>query len=257
MIKTIEKENCLDNMTKYKNKYDYCNLIIGSEGVIFFKIGDNIIVDNMDNDVTKKEFEGLYQYNKMYLSYNASNIGSNFQKYYFLKGNEKSLCVSETIFVDEQTAEEQETILTRNEIEQLLDKSSFNSIFLMKRNGQCEYAYDRNTGLEFGDSLIPASDNTLYKEIYTPGKFGKYSHFLLTSFNNQFYLMWFRLEEVEKDKFKMVTGPIEVLDLNLEDVLTDATKYIKDFEPDENLYMKENICNKETSRVRIIDRKSN
>ena len=49
----------------------------------------------------------------------------------------------------------------------------------------------------------------------------------------------------------------QVETLKITDFLTASEKYIKDFEPDENLYMKEDICNKETSRVRIIDRKSN
>lgn len=256
MIKTIEKEKCND-MVMYQNKYDYCNLIIGSEGVIFFKIGDNIIVDKMNNELEQKEFKGLFQYNKMYLSYNASNLGSNFQKNYFLKGTEKSLCVSETIFTDEKSSEAQETILTRNEIEQLLDESNFESMFLMKRNGDCEYAYDKKTGLEYGNKIIPDNENISSKEIYGPGKFGKYSHFLITTFNNQFYLVWFRLELIEKDIFKLITGPIEVLDLDLEKVLTDASKYIKAFTPDENLYMIENLWNEGLSRVRIIDKKSN
>lgn len=251
MIRTIEKENCMNDMIKYQNKYDYCNLIIGSEGVIFFKIGDNIIVDNLNNDLAQKEFNALFQYNKMYLSYNASKIGSEIKENYFLKGTEKSLYVSETLFIDEKSSEEQESILTRNEIEQLLDKTNFDSIFLMKRNGQCEYAYDRKSDLEYGNKIIPDSKNILLKEIYGPGKFGKYSHFLLTAFNNQFYLLWFRLEMIEEDIFKLVTGPIEVLNLDLQQLLTDANKYIKDFTPDRSLY------NEGVSQIRIISKKSN
>lgn len=248
MIRTIEKEFC-NEIVNYRNKYDYCNLIIGSEGVNFFKIGDNILIDKMNNSLSEKEFEGLFKYNTMYLKLNASKIGATFQKIYFLKGKEKSLCVSETIITHELLAEEQETILIRDELEQLLDKNNFDSIILMRRNGICEYAYDKNSRLEYGNKLIP-DDNITPNEIYGPGKFGKYSHFLITSFNSQFYLVWFRLELIEEDKFKLVTGPIEVLELNLNDILTDSTKYIKDFEPDENMY------EKSYGRVRLINGKS-
>ena len=49
MIRTIGKENLKNDTIMYQNKFDYCNLIIGSEGVNFFKIGDKIIEHNYSN----------------------------------------------------------------------------------------------------------------------------------------------------------------------------------------------------------------
>ena len=66
----------------------------------------------------------------------------------------------------------------------------FQSMFLMHRNGECEFAYDKKTGLEYKKETFNTEDNS--GVIYGPNKFGKYSHFLITSFNNQFYIVWFK-----------------------------------------------------------------
>ena len=36
---------------------------------------------------------------------------------------------------------------------------------------------------------------------------------------------------IDKEKFKLTTGPIEIIEMDLEKVKTEASKYIKDYKP--------------------------
>lgn len=301
MLKTIEKECCQDNFMTHENKLDNFNLVLSADGLVFLKVGNHIIEDARHTDLEAIQrsdfFKENYEYNKMYLNLSASNTGYNFQINCFFKGKEKSLLFSETIDADEYIATEDVVELTRDELEQLLDKENFDSMFLFHRNGPCVYAYDKKLNLELGKRIVPSDDDIVKKDLsnrkhrfniarslnrsldskenyeeshrvrtieeikncsfYAPSLMGKYSHFILTTFNNQFYLTWFKLEFIEKNKFKLTTYPIEIKSIDLEEILTSASKYIKDFIPDESLYTKENHCGNGVSRVRIIDKKSN
>lgn len=301
MLKAIKKEHCQNNLVAYENKLDNFNLVLSADGLIFFKAGDRVIEDAHHTDLEdiqrSEVFKEYYEYNKMYLNLSASNTGYNFQMNYFFKGEDESLFFSETIDADEYSASENVVELTRTELEQILDKDNFDSMFLFHRNGPCVYAYDKKLNLELGKRVVPSDDDIIRKDLsdrkhrfniarslnrsldtkeeyekahriqsideikncrfYAPSLMGKYSHFILTNFNAQFYLTWFKLEFIEKDKFKLTTCPIEIKTIDLEEILTSASKYIKYFIPDESLYTKENHWSNGVSRVRVIDKKSN
>lgn len=242
MIRTIGKENLKSDTIMYQQKFDYCNLIIGSDGVNFFKIGDNIIYDKSGlNYLENNSFIEEYSFDNMYLNFSASGTGHCFQTNYFLEGSDISLFVSNQIFTDEKSSKEQELILDRNQLEHIFDIDYYDSIFLMHRNGECEFAYDKKTGLEYKKETFNSKDNS--GVIYGPNKFGKYSHFLITSFNNQFYIVWFKLEMIDKEKFKLTTGPVEIIDIDLEKVKYEASKYIKDYIPYDNQIIRKKKSN--------------
>lgn len=288
MLKIIEKENCHGKYVNYETKLEIFNLVISPKGLLFLKVGDKILCDVYENDLDeiKTSFKEKYRYNQMYLNITANTTGYSLKKEYFFKGKEKSLLLSETINETERETTENEYILSREELEQLLAKENYNSMFLFHRNGPCIYAYDKQNNLEFG-KLIPSDYDIIKKDlsarrskfniakalrpalgtheeyekshsernideitnlpIYAPSMMGKYSHFLLTTFNNQVQLIWFKLELIQKDKFRVTTSPINVIECDLENTLTDATKYILEFMPDDTIYS----IDEGTKRVRI------
>lgn len=293
MLKSIKKENCQDNFVSYESELDNFNLVLSADSLIFFKVGDQVIEDALNADLEdiqrNEKFKENYEYNKMYLNLSASEIGYNFKKNYFFKGEEDSLFFSEIIDADEYCALENVVELTRDQLEQLFDKENFDSMFLFHRNGPCVYAYDKKLNLEMGKNIIPSNNDIIKKDLsirkhkfniakslncsfnskknyedahrirtieeienckfYSPALMGKYSYFILTTFNNQFYFSWFKLEFIEKDKFKLITGPIEIKAIALEDVITSASKFIESFAPDSSLYT--TVVDNGIKRVRI------
>lgn len=288
MLKIIEKENCYGKYVNYETKLEIFNLVLSANELVFLKVGNKILYDAYENDMDemKNSFNQKYRYNQMYLNISANTTGYSFKKEYFFKGQEKSLLLSETINNTERETTENEYILSREELEQLLDKKNYSSIFLFHRNGPCIYAYDKHNDLEFGN-LVPSNYDIIKRDlsarrakfnitkslrpslatheeyekshterdideitnlpIYASSLMGKYSHFLLTTFNNQIQLLWFKLELIEKDKFRVSTCPINVIECDLEKTLTDANKHIVDFAPDNSLY----DIDEGTKRVKI------
>ena len=54
---------------------------------------------------------------------------------------------------------------------------------------------------------------------------------LLTVKNGKFDLKWFRIDFISKDKFKLTTSPIAVIEPTIDDVITYSSNYDIEYTP--------------------------
>lgn len=206
-------------------------------------------------------FTELFEYNKMYLNFK----GCNFRKYYFFKGSERALYLDEHLPVDEGYGEKKSLELDRQGIEELFDGSNYDAMYIIDRNGKILFARNDKDNVRFGENVIPSDDEIVEMELrkrkgdynlaralnsendtkdnyrkaeepksideiknlklYGPALFSKYAHLLLTVKDGKFDLKWFRIDFLLKDKFRLTTSPIVIVEPTIDDVLEFSQEY--------------------------------
>lgn len=212
--------------------------------------------ENIKND---GYFNELFEYNKIYLNFIGKVGGYGFQKMYFFKGTNRALFLDEALQVDERVDEENVRELNREEIEKIFNSKNYDSMYILDRNGTIIYASNKKDGYVIKKNIIPSDKEIIKMEledrifkyniarsinhgidtqenyeqshkskmideikdinIYGPIGIKKYSDMLLTSKNGKFKLQWFKLDFIEKDKFKLTTSEIPIIEPTVDDVI--------------------------------------
>lgn len=74
--------------------------------------------------------------------------------------------------------------------------------------------------------IIPKTINEIKNfKIIGPVLFANYSDMLLTIKDGKFDLKWFRIDFIEKDKFRLTSSPIKIVEPTVDDVLHYSNKY--------------------------------
>ncbi len=206
-----------------------------------------------------QHFTELFEYNKTYLNFRGSVGGFLFHKDYFFKGSDRALWLEESLSVDERYAIEDSVELDRYEIEKIFDSSNYDSMYVVNRNGRILFARNDKDKIHIGKNVIPSDNEIVKMElrsrkgdyniarilnpendttenyqkaivpktideirdfkIYGPVLFAKYSDMLLTVKDGKFDLRWFRIDFIEKDKFRLTSSPINIVEPTIDDVL--------------------------------------
>lgn len=204
-------------------------------------------------------FTELFEYNKTYLNFRGSVGGFRFHKDYFFKGSDRALWLEESLPVDERYAIEDSVELDRYEIEKIFDSSNYDSMYVIDIHGRILFARNDKDKIHIGKNVIPSDNeiiemelrsrkgdyniariinpendttenyqkvNTLKKideirnfKVYGPALFRKYSDMLLTVKDDKFDLKWFRIDFIEKDKFRLTSSPISIVEPTIDDVI--------------------------------------
>lgn len=204
-------------------------------------------------------FTELFEYNKTYLNFRGSVRGFRFHKDYFFKGNDRALWLEESLPVDERYAIEDSVELNRYEIEKIFDSNNYDSMYVVDRNGIILFARNDKDKIHIGKNVIPSDNEIIRMElknrkadynigkiinpeydtaenyekantlktideirnfkVYGPAIFGKYSDMLLTVKDGKFDLKWFRIDFIEKDKFRLTSSPISIVEPTIDDVI--------------------------------------
>ncbi len=205
------------------------------------------------------QFTELFEYNKIYLNFRGSVEGFRFHKNYFFKDNDRALWLEEFLPVDESYGIEDSVELDRYEIEKIFDSSNYDSMYVLNRNGRISFARNDKDKIYIGKNVIPSDNeiiemelrsrkidyniariinpengttenyqkaNSLKKieeirdfKVYGPAFLGKYSDMLLTVKDGKFDLKWFRIDFIEKDRFKLTSSPISIVEPTIDDVI--------------------------------------
>lgn len=217
-------------------------------------------------------FTELFEYNKVYLDFRGSVGGFRFDKNYFFKGSERALFLEEPLPVDERNATMDSVELNRTEIEKIFDSDNYDSMYVIDRNGRILLAKNDKDKICIGKSIIPSDEEIIEMElrdrkgnyniaralnpandthenyekanakktieeienfkIYGPALLGKYSHMLLTVKDGKFDLKWFRIDFISKDKFKLTTSPIAIIEPTIDDVITYSSNRDIEYTPE-------------------------
>lgn len=196
----------------------------------------------------------------MYLNFKGSVGGYSFSKDYFFKDSDRSLWLTEPLPVDERKTKDNSVELDRNEIEKIFDSSNYDSMYVLDTNGRILFARNDKDKIHIGEEVIP-SDNEIIKmeldfrevslnigrainhdttkkkeepktideirnfKIYGPVAFTKYVHMLLTIKDGKFDLKWFRVDFIEKNKFRLTYDPINIVTPTVDDVIEYSNKH--------------------------------
>lgn len=219
----------------------------------------------------QQHFTEIFEYNKVYLNYRGQG-GFSFHKNYFFKENDRALVLEESLFCDERDASKNIMELSRNEIDEMFNSDNFDIMVMMDRNGFISFIKSKKDDFKIGPNLIPSNEEIVKREvnsrisnyniakffnpnleneenykqastpktideikdfnIYGPALMGTYSHLLLTSKDGKFNLMWFKLDFIEKDKFRLTFSPIEIIEPTVDDVMNYSANYDIDFTPE-------------------------
>lgn len=204
-----------------------------------------------------QHFTELFEYNKTYLTFRGSAGG--FHKYYFFKGSDRALWLEESLPVDARNVVFDSIELSRQEIEGLFDSSNYDSMYVIDKNGRILFARNDKDKICIGKKVIPSDDEIVemelksrkgdyniarainpendttekYKKantpksideirdfkVYGPFLFSSYSHMLLTVKDGKFDLKCFRIDFIEKDKFRLTSSPISTVEPTIDDVI--------------------------------------
>lgn len=213
------------------------------------------------------EYNKLYL-NYCYRSWSGFNIHKN----YFFRGNNRGLFLDESLSCNERDASKNTMELSRKEIEEMFNSNNYDIMVVMDRNGVISFIESKKDKFKIGANIIPTNEEIVKKEvdsrigdyniaklfnpslddeekyqqaskpktideiknfnIYGPILLGNYSHLLLTSKDGKFNLMWFRIDFIEKDRFKLTFSPIEIIEPTIDDVINYASNYNIDFAPE-------------------------
>ena len=220
----------------------------------------------------RDHFTELFEYNKTYLNFRGSVGGFSFHQDYFFKGSERALYLDQSLPVDDGNAVKDSIELSRQEIEELFDSSNYDSMYVIDRNGRISFARNDKDKICIGKKVIPSDDEIVEMElrnrkgdyniarainpendttenyqkantpktideirdfkVYGPFFFANYSDMLLTVKDGKFDLKWFRIDFIEKDRFRLTTSPIAIVEPTIDDVLSYSAKYDIDYTPE-------------------------
>lgn len=153
---------------------------------------------------------------------------------------------------------ENSVVLNRQEIEEEFDGGNYDSMYVIDGNGTILFARDDREKIHFGENFIPSDEKIVEKELefrkeqylwtksyYGPVKDSDESykkatipktideirnfsvgdincaayHLLLTIKDGKFNLGWFKVDFIEKDKFKLTTDPISIIEPTIDDLI--------------------------------------
>ena len=191
-------------------------------------------------------FTELFEYNKIYLNYGGSVGGSSINKWYFTKDNERALFIDEFLSID-ASRKEKIVELTREEIEEIFNSNNYDAMYVMNKNGILKFARNDKDEIHIGKNIIPSDEEIINMElesrkvdckitsrilnpekevpknilpktideiqdlnIYGPVFSANYSDVLLTVKDGKFDLKCFKIDFVEKDKFRLTTSTIDI-----------------------------------------------
>lgn len=265
MIKAIDSKFCQGNSVELTKPSSRFNLILNTDEIILLKI-DNRVIINKYNLMPKKHVDSngnyniLFNYNKLYLSFMASMSDYNFEKDCFFKGTNRALHFNEKLESDIKKASNNQIELNRNEVEKLFNKDLYDSMYIFSNRGKVLFANNKTDGLIINNIIVPNNEEITIKElrdrviqynilselkqnknyeypqiksideiknyrIIGQSPFDTYSYLFLTSKNNEFNLQWIKLDFIEKDKFLLTTNHIPTIEPTVDDVLDYSQKY--------------------------------
>lgn len=287
MIKAIDSKYCIEDLVQLMPYTDACQLIMNADEILLLKIGNKVLINkyidhpkrylfpysDKEKNCTLESinYNVLFEYNKLYLNFRGSVSGYGFHKNYFLKGNNRALYFNESLDIDQRNAIEDETYLTREEVEKKFNSMQYDSMYIIDVNGFILYANNKKDGCIIDRKIIPTDNelidleyegrssniknalmsmgnrddilnidrkNKKLDEIRNLKLYGpiylEHSHFFITSKDGHFNVQWFRLDFVETNRFKLTTSPIEVIEPTVDDVIEYSKKHNieKTLEPD-------------------------
>ena len=220
----------------------------------------------------RDHFTELFEYNKTYLNFRGSVGGFSFHQDYFFKGSERALYLDQSLPVDDMNAVKDSIELSRQEIEELFDSSNYDSMYVIDRNGRISFARNDKDKICIGKKVIPSDDEIVEMElrnrkgdyniarainpendttenyqkantpktideirdfkVYGPLFFANYSDMLLTVKDGKFDLKWFRIDFIEKDRFRLTTSPIAIIEPTIDDVITYSSNRDIEYTPE-------------------------
>lgn len=220
----------------------------------------------------RNRFPELFEYNKIYLNFKGSMGGFCFNQDYFFKGNDRALVLEDSLPVDDRNAVKNCISLDRQEIEEIFDSKNYDSMYVINRNGRISFARNNNNRINIGKNVIPSDDEIVEMELkdrkgnyyiakainpkndtienyhkantpktideirefklYGPTLLGIYSDMLLTVKDGNFDLKWFKIDFIEKNKFRLTTSPIAIVEPTVDDVLNYAKEYDIKYTPE-------------------------
>lgn len=229
----------------------------------------NLFPYHEKEQIDRNHFTELFEYNKTYLNFRGSVGGFSFHQDYFFKGSERALHLNQSLLVDDRNVVKDSIELSRQEIEELFDSSNYDSMYIIDRNGRISFARNDKDKICIGKKVIPSDDEIVEMElrsrkgdyniarainpendttenyqkantqktideirdfkVYGPLLFASYSDMLLTIKDGKFYLKWFRIDFIEKDRFRLTTSPIAIDEPTIDDVLSYSKKYDIDY----------------------------
>lgn len=232
----------------------------------------NLFPYHEKEQIDRNYFTELFEYNKTYLNFRGSVGGFSFHQDYFFKGSERALYLEQSLPVDDRNTVKDSIELSRQEIEELFDSSNYDSMYVIDKNGRISFSRNDKDKICIGKKVIPSDDEIVEMElrsrkgdyniarainpendttenyqkattpktideirnfkVYGPFLFANYSDMLLTVKDGKFNLKWFRIDFIEKDKFRLTTSPIEIVEPTIDDVFSYSGRYDIDYTPE-------------------------
>lgn len=246
MILAIDKKYCIGDLVQLMPRTDTFHFIVNTDEILLLKIEDKVLVNKYANHPSrnlfpyhekeqydKNHFTELFEYNRIYLNFRGSAKGFSVHHEYLFKGNERALYSNQPLLIDDDNMAIDSIELSRQEIEELFDSSHYDSIYVINRNGSISFARNDKDKICIGENFIPNDDEIKNFKFYDSFSFINYSDILLTVKYGKFYLKWFRIDFIEKDKFRLTTSPIAVVEPTVDDVLDYVEEeYFIDYTPE-------------------------
>lgn len=269
MIKTIHPKQYNDKLVEhFPNAHSHDYILIEPEEIIFLKTKNKVLINKYLSHPNKNDFEfqqekysrpyfleyfserynELLEYNKLYLKFEITNDGYRFKKLYFLKDNNQAFYISQSLPLEYGENNIIEKELTKKQLEDFFDINSYDSMYLIDREGYVLFASTKKDQTVIDMNIIPTekeiinlelhkreNEETLasifsisdYKEkklypktideikdfpIYGKAMFHGYYNLLVTSKDGKFNVNWLGLDFIEKDKYRLTLGNIPVLE---------------------------------------------
>ena len=270
MIKAISERYCKNNLVQLNCSSEDFRLIIDTDEIILLKVDGKIIINKYNNHSSRNLFPceyhinhpGIFEYNKLYLNYKKVYYRHYFNKNYFFKGTNRALYLDESLIpVTANIIDKVDIELTREEIEKVFSIDNYDSIYVINLCQGIICAKSKNDGCIIDNNIIP-SDKEIIKMTLEDEELSKstthsisninklnnlsigmiknlklYEHnkgpfLLITSTKGVFSAMYFEIEFIEKDKFKLTKEIVPVVEPTIDDVLEysskNAIRYLSD-----------------------------
>lgn len=197
-------------------------------------------------------YNELFEYNKFYLNFRGSYVGYKLHKHYFVKGTDSALFLNEKLPIMNFNTGGKSQDLTREETEKIFDVNNYDSMYVIGDTGAILFAGNKKDGTVIKKRVVPTDDEIVNlelqkrislhsmacslnpsvdtterrKEVYKPKTIdeiknftiygyvmpNKYTNMLITSKNGKFEVKWFDLNFIEKDKFRLTTRDVTIIE---------------------------------------------
>lgn len=177
MMKAIDKKYCKGNFVQLMHLSDTCNFIVSTDEIILLKSDGKVLVNNYtdhpnrfefpfsEKNMTGSYYNELFEYNKPYLNFRGNIGGYGFGLDFFFKGTDRALLYDVPLPIDQRIAEENVVELTREEIESIFNKDSYDSMYVIDVNGRILFANNLKNGLVIEKSIIPSDEELIALDV--------------------------------------------------------------------------------------------